>query len=211
MRIWWNNANTLLQHDDFAELHELCLTLREHKVGIIALQEVNLNLNRPEIRTAIERVFTEHFGNCKLVLATSPCHSPTAWKPGGTLLAVLGTWSHAVTQTGQDALGRWCSATLAGSDGTLTTVYSFYNVVKTTIDQAGPSTVFAQQWQVLRTTGITAPNPRKQCITDLRTELKELQKTGSDIIIIGDFNEEVGRDPDLMASVCADAALYGTG
>jgi hypothetical protein len=208
LRIWWNNANTLLQHDDFAELHELCLTLREYKVGIVALQEVNLNLNRPEIRTALESVFTEHFGTCKLILATSPCHSPTAWKPGGTLLAILGTWSHAVTHTGQDSLGRWCCATLAGRDGTLTTVYSYYNVVNTTIDQAGPSTIYAQQWQVLRTTGITSPNPRKQCIADLRNELQETRKAGSDIIIIGDFNEEVGRDPDLMASVCAEADLY---
>jgi hypothetical protein len=208
LRIWWNNANTLVQHDDFAELHELCLTLLEYNVGIIALQELNLNVKRPAIRAAIENVFNEHFGTCKLVLATSPCHSPTAWKPGGTLLVVLGAWSHAVTDTGQDELGRWCRATLAGRDGSLTTVYSIYNVVKTTIAQAGPSTVFAQQWQVLRATGIKEPNPRKQCIKDLRTDLEATSSMGSDIILVGDFNKDFGSDPDLMASVCANSDLY---
>jgi hypothetical protein len=208
LRIWWNNANTLLQQDDFAELHELCLTLIDYKVGIIALQEVNLNLNRPAIRSAIEQVFVEHFGICKLVLATSPCHSPTAWKPGGTLLVVLGSWSHAVTHTGHDSLGRWCRATLSGRDGSLITVYSVYNVVKTSIAQAGPSTIFAQQWQVLRTTGIKDPNPRKQCITDLKKEIDETRQMGSEIILVGDFNEDVGADPDLMASVCAHCDLY---
>ena len=157
LRIWWNNANTLLQQDGYAELHELCLTLKEYNVGVIALQELNLNVNRLAIRTAIENVFLEHFGTCKLVMATTPCHSPTAWKPGGTLLVVLGSWSHAVTHTIQDQLGRWCGATLSGTDGSLVSIYSFYNVVKNNIDQAGPSTVFAQQWQVLCTTGITSP------------------------------------------------------
>jgi hypothetical protein len=208
LRIWWNNANTLLQQDDFAELHELCLTLTEYNVGIIALQEVNLNLNRPAIRTAIENVFNEHFGTCKLVLSTSPCHSPTAWKPGGTLLVVLGTWSHAVTTTGHDELGRWCRATLAGRDGSLITVYSAYNVVKGSIAQAGPSTVFAQQWQVLRATGIKDPNPRSQFIKDLRQELDATSQMGSEIVLLGDFNEDFGSDPDLMASVCAHSDLY---
>jgi hypothetical protein len=107
LRIWWNNANNLVHPDDYAELHELCLMLTEYNVGIIALQEVNLNLNRPTIRPAIDDVFNPHFGSCNLVLYTSPSHSPTAWKPGGTLLVVLGTWSHAVAATGQDELGRW--------------------------------------------------------------------------------------------------------
>ena len=176
-------------------------------MGVIALQELHLNLNRPAIRTAIENVFLEHFGTCKLVMATSPCHSPTAWKPGGTPLVVLGSWSHAVTHTIQDQLGRWCGATLSGIDGSLVTIYSFYNVVKGNIKQAGPSTVFAQQWQVLRTTGITSTNPRKQCITDLRTKLESTRRNGSDIINVGDFNKEIGKDPDLMASVCASSHL----
>jgi hypothetical protein len=97
---------------------------------------------------------------------------------------------------------------LSGRDGSLVTIYSFYKVVNTNIDQAGPSTVFAQQWQVLRTTEITSPNPRKQCITDLRTELESTRPNGSDIIIVGDFNEEIGREPGLMASVCASSNLY---
>jgi hypothetical protein len=178
MWFWSNNANTLLMRDDFSELHELCLSLKQYSpaIGIIALQEINLDTLQPDIRTKIESVFKQHFGAVRLVTSTSPIQAPNAWKPGGTLLAVVGHWSHSVIDTGADELGRWSRATLSGRDGSLLTIYSIYNVVNVKIGQVGPSTVFAQQWQLLRAAGVTNPDPRQQCVDDLHLDLHECQK-----------------------------------
>ena len=64
MWIWSNNANTLLMQNDFSELHKLCLSLQKHSpaIGIIALQEINLDTLQPNIRSKIESVFKQHFG-----------------------------------------------------------------------------------------------------------------------------------------------------
>jgi hypothetical protein len=131
------------------------------------MQEINLNTLQPDIRDSIESVFKQHFGTVRLVTSTSPIRSPRAWKPGGTLLAVVGHWSHSVLDTGADELGRWSRVTLGGTDGSLLTIYSLYNCVDVKIGQVGPTTVFAQQWQLLRASGIQEPNPRQQCVDDL--------------------------------------------
>lgn len=116
MWIWSNNANTLLMRDDFSELHELCIALHAYSpaIGIIALQEINLDTLQTDIRSKIESVFKQHFGAVRLVTSTSPIQAPHAWKPGGTLLAVVGHWSHSVLDTSADELGRWSRVTLGG-------------------------------------------------------------------------------------------------
>jgi hypothetical protein len=106
MRCWISNANTVLLSNDLAEFHELCHSLKQHSVGILAIQEVNQNLLDRNIYNQIEDVLKLHFGACVLVSSTTPIHSPTAWKPGGTILAVLGTWSHTVSTVSSDSLGR---------------------------------------------------------------------------------------------------------
>jgi hypothetical protein len=65
------------------------------------------------------------------------------------MLIVLGHWANAVIRSSTDDLGGWTTATINGQEGRAITIYSMYNVVKTTIKAAGPSTVFAQQWQLL--------------------------------------------------------------
>jgi hypothetical protein len=208
LRCWSTNANTVLLSNDLAEFHELCHSLKAHSVGILAIQEVNQNLLDRNIYNQLEDALKLHFGACVLVSSSTPIRSPTSWKPGGTILAVLGTWSHTVTATSSDSLGRWCKATLSGRDGSLLSVYSLYNVVKTDISKVGPATIFAQQWQLLRLSGHEKPDPRQQCIDDLKIEVQKEQNIGSEIVIMGDLNEVVGDDPALMASVCATCHLY---
>jgi hypothetical protein len=49
--------------DNSSELHELCLALHDYSpsIGIIALQEINLDTLQPNIRFKIESVFKQHF------------------------------------------------------------------------------------------------------------------------------------------------------
>jgi hypothetical protein len=104
-------------------------------------------------------------------------------------------------------LGRWTWITLQGSNNESITIYNVYNVCKNTIGRAGPATAFAQQWHLLRLSGNTSPDPRKQCITDFNSLLKEHQKQQGQTIIVGDLNEELGTDLSGFASICADYNL----
>jgi hypothetical protein len=80
--------------------------------------------------------------------------------------------------------------------------------VNTDISKVGPATIFAQQWQLLRLSGHTKPDPRQQCVDDFKKAVLQEQAIGSDIVVMGDLNEVVGLDPTLMASVCAACHLY---
>jgi hypothetical protein len=107
-----------------------------------------------------------------------------------------------------DNLGRWASVTFTGRDNRLFTLCSLYNYVDVRITDVGPSTVYAQQWQLLRLSGVTAPNPRLQCVQDITRNIRARQRNHEDVMIVGDLNETLGNDPTLMASVCAKLNLY---
>jgi hypothetical protein len=84
-RVWSNNINGLSCENGFAALHELCIALKPHNIGAIALQETNLDFTKQWVRDQVESILAEHFGTVRLVTSTSCVHSPSAWKPGGVL------------------------------------------------------------------------------------------------------------------------------
>jgi hypothetical protein len=124
------------------------------------------------------------------------------------MLIALGHWANAVIQTSTDDPGRWTTATINGQEGRAVTIYSIYNIVKTTIKAAGPSTVFAQQWQLLRLSDALNPNPRQQTIDDLTADVQRRQTNQETFVIVGDFNKQLGNNPNLIASTCAQFNLF---
>jgi hypothetical protein len=207
-RLWSNNLNGLSAHNDFTTLHELLANLTDHNISAFAFQETNLDFTQHDIRSRILSIFKEHYGSAKLVTSTLCIKAPTPWKPGGVLLAIVGPWSHAVVDTSTDAMGRWAIATLTGRNGSLFTLGSLYNCVKTNIWNAGPSTAFAQQWQLLRLAGVANPSPRQQCIDDFTHAMAIRVSNKESILITGDLNEALGLDLNLMTSACASLDIY---
>ena len=207
IRMWNVNANTILTHNDYSELHELCLSIIDYNINIVGFQEINLNLLNPKIRDAITKVFKQYF-TVKIIFSTTPIQSPSDWKPGGTMLVILGKLTHSITNTSSDSMGRWCRATIELADNKQFIIYSSYNVIDTSIATAGPNTIFFQQWKLLRLNGILIPNPRKQMIADLHHDITKYRKENDYLCIMGDLNEELGKDPTLMASICSHHKLY---
>jgi hypothetical protein len=58
--------------------------------------------------------------------------------------------------------------------------------------------VFAQQWQLLRLSGGLNPNPRQETIDDLTADVQRHQTNQETVVIVGNFNEQLGDDPNLM-------------
>ena len=160
LRIWCNNANTLSTYNDFTELHELCDVLKQHNVNIICMQEINIDLLNITLHNKITDVFKQHFNVARLVFSTTPIQSPTSWKPGGTMLAVVGSLAHSVTEHHADHLGRWSKVVINGNNDKRLIVYNVYNVVSTSIDNVGHHTIFHQQWCLLRLAGKKNPQPK---------------------------------------------------
>jgi hypothetical protein len=141
--------------------------------------------------------------------ATSCISAPWLCKPGGVVLAILGPWAqHIAAKTSRDDLGRWASATMTGSDGNSFTLISLYNVVNVQLQNAKPSTIFAQKYRLLRLAGVLIPNSRQQCIDDLHRTVAKMIANQEAVMIMGDFNESLGSDPRLMGSVCASHDLF---
>jgi hypothetical protein len=161
-----------------------------------------------DLQDAYTEIFKEHFGQARVLTATTCIQSPRTWKPDGVVLAILGPWAQHVSKVSNDDLGRWVSATLTGSDGDSFTLFSLYNVVNTSLQDAGPSTMYAQQYRLLRIGGVTNPNPRKQCVEDIQREITRLVTNDEKVVVVGDFNKLLGHDPGLMASVCAKSSLF---
>jgi hypothetical protein len=163
---------------------------------------------KADTREKYKAIFKEHFGQARVITATTCIEAPRAWKPGGVTLAILGPWAQHVAKTSCDDLGRWVSATLTGSDGNSFTLFSMYNVVNTNLRDAGPLTVFSQQYRLLRLAGVTYPVPRQQCVDGLNQAVRQLIADDDSVVIVRDFNETLGTNPKLMASVCAEHALF---
>jgi hypothetical protein len=206
--IWSNNVNTLSLANDLADLHELCLQLKSSNIGIAALQELNIDMTKTWIYTRVKEVFDEHFDRQRILVCSSTLiQSETNWKPGSTFIVVLPTWAPYVVARSRDDLGRRCSVTLQLHAGRQIVFYSYYNCCKTRIEQAGIHTIFAQQWHVLRQRGDRAPDPRLQAVHDLGAELELHHKKHRMIFVIGDYNEDIGHEPALLASLCGKCSL----
>jgi endonuclease/exonuclease/phosphatase family metal-dependent hydrolase len=80
--------------------------------------------------------------------------------------------------------------------------------VNVQLQNAGPSTIFAQQYHLLLLAGVLIPNPRQQCIDDLHRTVVKMIANQETVMIMGDFNESLGSDPRLMGSVCASHDLF---
>jgi hypothetical protein len=160
-RLWSGNLNGLSAKDDYSALEDLCASLKSRHVNVMAISEPNLDFLQAPTREAILAICKSHFEYAQVITSTSCIRAPSTWKPGGTLLIVVGKWAQAVVRKLTEDLGRWASATLIGQAATAVTIYSAYNVVKATIKEWGPGTVFAQQWQLLRLSGVAAPDPRQ--------------------------------------------------
>jgi hypothetical protein len=209
--IWSNSVNKLSLSNNLANLHELCRQFKENQIGIAAMQELNIDMTQASVYRKVKGVFDEHFSKqCIIICSTTSIRSATTWKPGSTLLVIMPKWTPYVVGRSRDDLGRWCSVTFQVKDQKQLVFYSFYNCCKTTIAQSGIHTIFAQQWHVLRQRGDKAPDPRLQAVNDLKNELSVHKKHQRSICIVGDFNEDIGYNPAVMASVCSEFDLVDT-
>ena len=121
------------------------------------------------------------------------------------MMGVSGPLISRIRRRVEDRYGRWCGFVLLGKDNREILVLTAYNVPQDA--PAGDDTLHAQQTSMYLLDGEVDPHPRKNFVCDLLELLTQAKQDDQDIILLGDFNEEVGDDPKMMARILVKANL----
>lgn len=105
---------------------------------------------------------------------------------------VAGKITGNVSKTHTDYLGQWTATHLNGKNNKRILIINYYQSINhKTIAQAGTVTVWTQQYVALQETH-HKPDPIKQSHKDLQTFIQTNTKTEDSIILVGDFNNQLG-------------------
>ncbi|KAI2491622.1 hypothetical protein MHU86_22939 [Fragilaria crotonensis] len=121
------------------------------------------------------------------------------------ILTVDSLMSRVVRQN-RDPWGRWVVQEFSGKRARQIAVFSVYQPVDKTVSP-GTITVAAQQASLLRLAQDPVLNPRTAFRRDLLKALQTYAAAGMLLLVVGDFNETFGADPDGMSKIAGQLGL----
>ena len=111
-----------------------------------------------------------------------------------------------VSNQASDKWGRWVSQDLQGNNGRKIAVFSCYQVIyKQT--QLGCTTAASQQHNLLLRQKDPLTDPRRAFKRDLHEALREKRSQGMELLLLGDFNEVFGSDPQGISNLAMQLDL----
>ena len=171
-------------------------------------QEPNMDFHKQDLLEKVDQIFKDHFHQAKLIVSNLIQSTDSTWQPGGTAIVVTGKWTTAILERYQDPMGRFTSITLNISKAPSLTIYSVYNCCKNEIAKAGTNTAYAQQWKALWLQGKENADVQREMVEALNKQVQINKKKKHHILIMGDMNEELGKDPNLMSKVCVQNNMF---
>jgi hypothetical protein len=170
---------------------------------IFGINEINQDTCHPYIRQLLHKHQGQVWDNSKLQYASSKIDIGTLRKPGGTLLGVTDSISSRVIHNFSDDMGRWCGVILLGRLAKKYTIICAYQVPLVT-RTSGPSTSYTQQLLMLKLANKLNQCPRHYFCKHLKFLLGDRMKDNHEIILVGDFKEELGSSVRGITKVVAD-------
>lgn len=177
------------------------------QVDVLCAQEHNLDTTQFLIRSVLYDTANKHWQRSKLVLGTTPITFKSSYNPGGTLITTVDSTTSRIMKQVRDRWGRWVLQELTGRGNRRLIVVSTYQPPVDKTAQPGWITVASQQVSLFTATKDPTTNPRTAFQRDLLIMLEEYKKQGYLIILMGNFNEPLGSDPDGITKVAADIGL----
>lgn len=200
LRIYFQNINGVRMENDGVDIGDLFHHMDEINADVFGFVETKVNSQLPHVRTKFHQYSRKIWSQSKLHFGHSDVPFEGTDKPGGLLMGLTRRLVGRCRAPFADPFGRWCSLSLLGRDNRLVTIIVAYQVVQASGDH-GEHTLYEQQRALYRAAGIDNPNPRRLFIHDLAQYVSELHQAEHDIILMGDFNEEVGLDAHGMQVV----------
>jgi hypothetical protein len=191
-RISGGNSDGIKPSGDLKELVPIVELLRNLQAGGILLNETNVEWHKWEHRENSKQLLRNTLRGANIEYSSSKENFESRVKPGGTLAAAIGDWSHRVVNTGHDntGCGRWSYITFALKEDTFITLMAVYRVCYQT--NPGNTTASAQQYTIqyedeeLR---LCILNPHHQALIDVEYFFKDLKDVNHDVLIFMDANE----------------------
>ena len=106
----------------------------------------------------------------------------------------------------RDKWGRWTIQEVKGRDDSKVIIVSVYQPIDNT-SGVGKTTVAAQQKSLLILSQNSTTNPRTAFRRDLLATLKAYRHRNTSFLIVGDFNEQFGADPDGIVKIAESMEL----
>ena len=214
-RIYFQNLNGVSWDSDGGRWPYVCEVMATIQADISCFVETNTDTNKYKIREKMETISQRQFDQSRLVMAASKTSSASHYKPGGTaILAVNSITANIQTHT-RDRMGRWASVSFTTQRSKKVRIISAYQVCPGT--RQGSNTASSQQQaQIIEEASRVGQRQRQSLrqsfIHDLQQFIQHLQYQDEEIVLLGDFNEEmatVSSGIDNLASACGLVDLFG--
>ena len=213
-RIYVQNLNGLCWDKNGGRWPYICEAMDAIQADISCFSELNIDTDNYTVRKTMEKICQHQFHQNNLVLSTSKKRSSTLYKPGGTAILARNEITARLKNHTRDRMGRWTTMSFTTSSTRKIRIISAYQVCNNSTP--GTNTAASQQRaQIIEETALTAEtnrqNPRQAFIHDLQGFIIQLQNSNEDIILVGDFNEDItapGAGMDMLATECQLIDLF---
>ena len=203
-RQYYQNINGIRLDASGGDLPMIAATMRELQSDIVGFCEIKLDVTKYSVRKQITEELKKRFQSHRYAASTSSVPFEGTYKPGGTMTILLDHNTGRYSQSFSDPLGRWTTLSLTGRRGRIVHFVTVYQVVKKATQ--GPYTAYQQQLQSLRLADRDLL-PRRAFLEDFDKYLQSLKSDTTMFVIMGDFNEVVGKDPSGFAKVTSSYNL----
>jgi exonuclease III len=208
-RIYCQNVNGFKLDKEGGQYSIFCKIHQEIQADISCCQEINLDTTQHQVKTIMHKTTQRHWKRSRLTIGSTPIAFTGQYKPGGTMVLSTDSITGRIHSAGTDKWGRWTHHSLLGHNGRKLIVISAYQPIAMTHENRGSYTVAAQQRCLLLQSNDPIDNPRRAFRRDLKvfisTQLERQSET--DILLLGDFNERLGEDPNGLSNITAHFQL----
>jgi hypothetical protein len=190
LRLGLRNINSLPINSSHSKNSIFTAEIMDGNFDIFCATEVNVAWSNLSEKDKCSERFRGHFEFAKIITSNNKDNTYSdKFQRGGTLMVCQGHTCGRVISSGTDdnILGRWTWMKLRGCRGLSVVIATVYRPVF----NKGALSTYQQHKNVLRDKDIDTC-PRKQLLDDLAEEIKKGKNDGNQVIITGDFNEDVG-------------------
>jgi len=187
------NGNSISPTDHLLQWHSVAQATIDYQISILCLQEPNTKWD-DHLWHSVCKILQRTHIHAEMVMANSTEPSKTNRQPGGTFIAINGSYTSQIISQGQDpsGMGRWSFVELLGKNNKRFVIISAYRTCSQTA-HIGSNMATTQQMQILLQLGHHYPTPRMQMITDLIKQIQTWQLLDCKILLCMDVNDDTSH------------------